>query len=202
MNKFLKKIINSTCISYAICSFILNLIVWLTSSKGNQSRMLGILTNLFILFACLVISIIVNYKKRKEEAFISSLLTFASYTGIIYTISSLVVNTIQYIIKVENFWNGYTLIILLLFSIVVSFLLLKAKFKSFLISLIVNFFIIGIFYYIIFVIKSGFTKGNSLLISLSIYFIVYSLSSFIYYLTVRKRIKKENSEKNYTSLFS
>lgn len=202
MNKLFKRILNSTCLSYLISSFVLNFIIWLSSYNENQSRMLEIWANLIILSICLIVSSIVVYKRRKIEVTIRFIAIFTSYVGSIYTITSMIVNIIQYIIKKENFWNGYTLLILLLFAIVASFLILKIKIKSYLISSIVNFFILGIFYYIIFAVKAGYTKGNSLLISLGIYFAIYIVSAIAYYLITKKKRTKQNAEKAYKSLFS
>lgn len=202
MNKLFKRILNSTCLFYMISSFMLNFIIWLSYYNESQSRMLQIWANLVILFTCIIISTIVVYERRKKEANTKFLSIFASYVGIIYTATSITVNIIQYIIKKENFWNGYTILIILLFAIVASLLILKVKFKSYLVASITNFFILGIFYYIIFVVKAGYTKGNSLLISLSIYFAIYAISAVIYYLTTKKKHKKENSEKTYNNLFS
>ena len=185
-----------------ISSFIINFVTWLFSYNEQQSRMLEIWANIIIFAICLIICSIVVYKRRKKEKSAKYIAHFASVTAIIYTLSTTVINIIQYIIKKENFWNGYTLLILLLFSIVSSFLMLKLKFKNYLVLSILHFFIIGIFYYIIFVVKAGYTNGNSLLISLSIYSVIYIASTIVYYLITKKKRKKQNSEKNYNNLFS
>ena len=202
MSNIFKKIISSTCLSYTISSFILNFIVWISSHSINQSRMLEIWANILILLVCFFCCTIIECRKNKKEAKPKFIVCFASISSVIYTFSTMVTNTVQYIIKQENFWNGYTLLILLLFSIIASFLILKIKIKSYLIASILNFFIIGIFYYIIFVVKAGFLKGNLLLISTSIYFIVYMASAVIYYLITKNNRKKQNSKKDYKSLFS
>ncbi|MBO5440523.1 MAG: hypothetical protein J6A53_07710 [Clostridia bacterium] len=202
MNTLFKRILKSTCLSYMISSFIINFVTWLFSYNEQQSRMLEIWANIIIFAICLIICSIVVYKGRKKEKNAKYIAHFASVTAIIYTLSTTVINIIQYIIKKENFWNGYTLLILLLFSIVSSFLMLKVKFKNYLVLSILHFFIIGIFYYIIFVVKAGYTNGNSLLISLSIYSVIYIALTIVYYLITKKKRKKQNSEKNYNNLFS
>ncbi len=202
MNKLFKRILYSTCLFYMISSFLLNFIIWLSSYNENQSRMLEIWANILILFICLTVCSFVEYKKRKKEAKTKSIVLFASITSIIYTLSTTLTNIVQYIIKRENFWNGYTLLILLVFSIVATFLILKLKVKSYLVASILNFFVVGIFYYIIFVVKADYTKGNSLLISISIYSVIYIASAIIYYLITKKKRKKQNSEKTYNNLFS
>ncbi len=202
MNKLFKKILYSTCLSYMISSFLLNFITWLFSYKENQSRMLELWGNIIILFICLTICSIVEYKKRKKEANTKYIVPFASVSAIIYTLSTTLTNIVQYIIKKENFWNGYTLLILILFSIVAAFLILKVKIKNYAVASILNFFVIGFFYYIIFVVKAGYTKGNSLLISLGIYLTIYIASAIIYYLISKKNSEKQNSKKSYNNLFS
>ena len=202
MNKLFKRILNSTCLSYMISSFIINFTTWLFSYKDKQSRMLEIWANILIFAICFTVCTIIICKNRKKETNSNLIYQFASITAIIYTLSTTSTNIVQYIIKKENFWNGYTLLILLLFSIIASILILKLKIKSYLVASIVNFFIIGIFYYIIYVVKAGYTKGNALLVSLGIYSVVYIISAVIYYLITQNKRKKENSEKAYKSLFS
>lgn len=202
MNTLFKRILKSTCLSYMISSFIINFVTWLFSYNEQQSRMLEIWANIIIFAICLIICSIVVYKRRKKEKSAKYIAHFASVTAIIYTLSTTVINIIQYIIKKENFWNGYTLLIILLFSMVASLLILKIKIRGYLIASIFNFFVIGIFYYIIFVVKAGYTKGNSLLISISIYLAIYIASAIIYYLITKSKRKKQNSEKAYKSLFS
>lgn len=201
MNKLFKNFINLSCLFYTISSFIFNFIPWLFS-KTNQSTMLKISANLIILVFCVIISTFITYKKRKKDK-INNKKTSLLFLGcIIYTITFFVLNITQYIIQKNNFWNGYTLLINLLFSLVCSFLAYKVKFKSYLTTCVFNFFIIGIFYYIIFVVKAEYSKGNSLIISLGIYFIIFALSAFLYYLLINKKHKNKNSEKSYKNLFS
>lgn len=200
MANLFKKILSYTCFLYTLLSFVLNLIVWFTN--GMSSIMLGFSGNMIVLLFCFITSLACIYKARKKKASTNTSLKFYYCVGIVYSFSSICVNVIQYIIKKDNFWNGYTLIILLLFSVVCSFLVFKIKIKNYLISAIFNFFVLGVFYYIIFVIKAGYTKENSLLISLGIYFATYALISIAYYLIIRKKYKKQNSEKSYKSMFS
>ena len=201
MNIFLLKIINTSCLIYTISSFILNFLPWLFSKK-SQSTMLTIWANLIILIISVIVSVIIEYKLRKKEKNTSSLLKLVFLCSIIYTLSSYLLNITQYIIQKENFWNGYTLLILLLFSSVASFSIEKIKFKSYLVSSIFNFILIGIFYYIFYVVKAKFNEGNSALVSLGIYCGIYITSAIVYYLIVRKKKNQENSEKSYKNLFS
>ncbi len=201
MFKIIKRISNSTCIFYTIFSLVLNFIPWLFS-KNNQSNMLKIKANLIILLFCTIISIVIICIRSNKEINVKSKEKFYIFGSFIYTISFFILNITQYIIKKENFWNGYTLLIILLFGLVCSFLVYKFKFKNYLVASIFNFFVIGIFYYIIFVLKSEYSNGNSLIISLGVYFIIFTLSAFIYYLFIRKKHKIKNSEKSYKNLFS
>ena len=201
MNKLFKNFINLSCLLYIISSFILNFLPWLFS-KNNQSTMLKIWANFIILLFCMIISTVISCKNRKKEKIISKKASFIFYGCIIYTITFFILNITQYIIQKNNFWNGYTLLIILLFSLVCSLLAYNVKFKSYLTTCIFNFFIIGFFYYIIFVVKAEYSKGNSLIISLGIYFIIFALSAFVYYLLIKKKQKNKNSEKSYKNLFT
>ena len=197
MGKFLKRILNFSCSSYMIISFIINISIWISSYDKNQSRMLGIGANLIILLICLIISTIVLYKTRKKE---TNIKTFVFTVGIIYTVISILVNIIQYIIKKENFWNGYTLLIILIFSIVVTLLGNVIK-KKFFIKSIVNFFVFGAFYYIVFIVKAGYTKGSSFIISIGIYVVIFSLYTITCYFINKNKQIKDNLKKDYNNVF-
>ncbi len=201
MNKLFLKTLFTSCFLFTICSFIINFTVWIFSSN-NQSRMLIIWANLLILLVCFIISFFTVHKNSKKNNASSNKLKFTYIAGIIYTLSFFAVNSFQYIIKKENFWNGYTLIILLIFGITSSILILKVKFKNYFASSLFNFFCIGIFYYTVFVIKANFSKGNSLIIVLGAYTMVYISSAVIYYLISKNRQQKHNAQKEYSNLFS
>jgi len=201
MSNTYRRILNFACLSYTIISFALNFIIWLSSLKRNQSRMLEIWANIIVFLICLFTCMIIEYKKKKKQINTTFIISFASTCSILYTISSTVTNIAQYILKKENFWNGYTLIILLLFSITTTFSILRIKCSSYIVSALLNFLIVGVFYYIIFVLKAGFHKGN-LLISLTVYAIIYVVSAIVYYLITKNSRKELNSNKEYKNLFS
>ena len=199
MNKLFKKIVNLTCLLYVVSSFILNFLPWLFSKKGN-STMLTIWANLIIFITCFIFAsaFMCKHKNKKE----CSKLKLFNLIGGIYSIAFFCLNIIQYIIKKENFWNGYTLLILILFGFVCSILITKVKINNYLVSAIFNYIILGIFHYIFFVIKAGFTKGTYLLISIGIYTLIYVSSAIVYYIFIAKNHKKQNSNKTYKNLFS
>lgn len=206
MNKFFSRIFNLSCFYYMIVSFVLNFIAWIFS-ENNHNRMLTIWANLVLYLICFIASIFLLNTKRKLKSNTSKiddvLYKYGIYkSGIIYTLVFFVLNTTQYIIKVENFWNGYSIMLIILFSAVSTFLILKVKFKSFLVCSILNYFIIGIFYYIFFVVKANFKNGNALLISIGVYTTIYIICSIVYYLLIAKKQSVENSEQNYKNLFS
>ena len=199
MNKLFTKILFSTCLLYTICSFVINFVPWLFS-ENNSNRMLAIWANLIILLMCFIVCIIYGVKNKKKLK--ASKHNFIYVFGAIYTLSSYLLNIIQYIIKKDNFWNGYTLLILMFFSLTCACLILKIKFKNYLVSSILNFFVIGFFYYIFFVVKTNYKNGNALLISLGIYFVLFISIDVIYYLMITQKRKRINSEKTYKNLFS
>jgi len=200
MSNLFKKIFGLTCIIYAFISIALNIIVWI--SNGMKGIMLKIGANIIILVICCIISSILSIKNRKKEKNNRFIFAYTLYVCSIYTVSSFIVNVLQYIVKIENFWNGYTVLILLIFSLVSSFLILKIKFKNYLLSSIVYFFVLGIFYYILFIVKTGFSKGNTLLIVLGIYIIAFAIIDTLYYfLHYKRKRNNDNNNKAYNSLF-
>lgn len=194
--KILKNLFSSTCMSYFIISFTINMIVWI-SHGVNNSRMLHIWANLLILLFCFVICSILYYKKKKFEFSFN----FFFLTSLLYTILSLFLNCLQYIIKKENFWNGYTLLLVLLFSVVLSFCMKKCNFKDYFISAIFYFFMLGIFYYIFFVVKTGY-KNNLMIVSLGVYVFVYIIFAVTFYFINKKKLKRDNNQKKYESLYT
>ena len=206
MKKFLAKTLNSSCLYFMISSFILNFIAWIFS-ENNHNRMLTIWANLLVFLICIIISIYICYKKRKKLSktnfFENALCKYGIYKScIIYVLTFFLLNITQYIIKVENFWNAYSILIIILFSIVASFLIIKVKFKSYLANSFINYFVIGIFYYIFYVIKANFNSGNAQLISIGIYTLLYIACAFTYYLIIAKKRCVKNSEENYKNLFT
>lgn len=201
MKKLFVRIINSSCLLFAILSFILNFIIWL-SSKGNQSKMLRIGANLIILLLCTIICMIFEYRKRKKERKANDFNKLIFIGSIVYTLSFYLLNTTQYIIKQNNFWNGYSLLIIVLFSFIVSFLIVKVKIKNYFSSSLLSYFTVGIFYYIFYVVKANYGKGTFLIISLTIYTLIFIMCSVTYYLVIKRKQKVENTEQPYKNLFS
>lgn len=201
MNKIFAKITNLSCLSFMVLSFIINFTTWIFS-ENNSSRMLKIRANLLIFLVCFIVWTILIYKKRKKENFINVKIPLLFTCGIVYTLSFFLLNTTQYIIEIANFWDGYSLLLLLLFGFVSSLLIEKIKIKNYLLSSILNYIVVGIFYYIFYVVKANFKSGTSLLISIGIYTIIFTISAIVYYLVVAKKQTKENTEKEYKNLFT
>lgn len=197
LKKFLRAI-KLDCLIYSITTIILNLIaVFIASSTVN---LLKIEASLIVLAICSLISFLIVYLNKKEVKEPTKTLSIINLSSIFYTIFSIVVNIFAYIFKIDNFWDIYSILIILVFSIILSIFVSFVRIKSYLLSTIVYFLVIGVFYCIIFIAKTGF-KGSNILIVLGIYIAMFVLASVLYYFIFKAKEKQKDEEKSYDNMF-
>ena len=196
--KFLKAI-QLDCLFFLIANLIFNIISVLTTSTTTHLLKIGV--SLIILLICTIISFLIVFFKKKKTKEITIFEKIIYNLGIYYTIFSILTNIFAYIFEEDNFWDIYTILIILAFSAIISLSNAFVKINSFLLSSITHFFVCGIFYYIVFVVKASL-KGSNILISVAIYLLIFIISSVIYYFVFERKKKEAEKEISYTNMFN
>lgn len=201
-NKLLSNLFFFTSILFAPITFICNLLIGIIVGESSFLKIGGMLLILIISF---IISAFIVILKDEPPKFIQ--VKLLSYGTGFYTVISLILNIFVQIIAStidshpNKLWNVFSAIITLVFSIVISALIIYFKPKSIAVILTVYFFVIGIFYYLLTITFGGLGNGNRIIITLSIYIASFALISAICLLIKAKKAKKQRDSKPYQKQF-
>ena len=201
-NKLLSNLFFFTSILFAPITFICNLLIGIIVGESSFLKIGGMLLILIISF---IISAFIVILKDEPPKFIQ--VKLLSYGTGFYTVISLILNIFVQIIAStidshpNKLWNVFSVIITLVFSIVISALIIYFKPKSIAVILTVYFFVIGIFYYLLTITFGGLGNGNRIIITLSIYIALFALISATCLLVKAKKAKKQRDSKPYQKQF-
>lgn len=200
MFKTAKNILGLICLSYMATTFFANIITWATGSSSTTMLNIKVCV-VFMLFSIafgFLFAFLVATKKKKLPKIIKIFFDIS----ISYTIFYIILNSFALITKKENFWDNYSLIAIMVFSIILVLMITNVRFNSYLMSSIIYFLIFGAFYTFIFVYKANYIKGTSLIISITVFLILFVAIDICYYFLTRNESKKKNKEKEYKSMFN
>lgn len=199
--KILSDIISLSCLIFAPLTATLNIIFGLIEGP----KILLKLEIIFILFLLTVFTVsVVIILRNKNIKFLNNKKTFPTISSIIYTLLSFIINTVACILKAErsgSLWNLYTIITLILFSVIFTIVYLYLRSHNFVFKAIVYLLITAIPYFVILSVISGFFKGTDIFIPAGIYILIYAITVVIFAVKSGKRAQKELDEKPYENQF-
>ncbi|MBE6624139.1 MAG: hypothetical protein E7622_00690 [Ruminococcaceae bacterium] len=127
------------------------------------------------------------------------------YSFSFYTCISVILKIIVYLINVSKkvLWSIdiYSIIIIAVFSALISALLCYLKLQSFSIKALIYFVTVGIFYYLITVTIGGLDVGNNLILILGIYIGAFVLCTIFTLLIKRLKETKQRESQKYKNQF-
>ena len=101
----------------------------------------------------------------------------------------------------QNLWNLQLMLYLLGFSVVEAIMLKVLKINNYLIKAIIQFVVIGIFYFILTLAIFKIGSGSALIFVIFAYLVVFAISSTAYYFIISQIKKAKNDEKKYKKQF-
>lgn len=127
---------------------------------------------------------------------------------VLFTILSVIVYSAAAITsgKIKGLIPSLDLILMLLifsFAVIAASLILTECTFPLAARLLIHFLVLGAVYYFLFVLWAGIaSNGAQTMIALALYILLYGISIAVWSAIRAARKKKENSEKEYTSIFS
>ena len=192
-----------TFILTSICFGVLSLIFNFLSLLGTSyNSLLVIWANLLVLLPSVLFGYLISRAISKKN----SVCNIKRFAGIlptsIYFISFFSLNLLPFINnKLGSLWNIYTIVILLVNSMIFFIILHFLCEKPFWLKAILSFITFGISYMLIVVLLGNFNQGNQILTVIAIYLLLFALVCTICYI-IRSILKsKENTKKKYTKQF-
>ena len=201
IKKFIGDILALSCLIFAPISIILNAI----SAIAVGPKVLLKVGTILILFLLIVfvVSIIILLKSDRIKKLENKKNVFI-YSSLFYTGFSVIINIIAWLMQSEksgNLWNIYTIITLLIFSIVISLVIRYLRTNSIVLSSIVYLIVTAVPYFVILVGITEFFKGAKVFIPIGIYLLIYGITVTAFAVKKYKKIEKELNEKPYEKQF-
>lgn len=181
---------------FTIFSILFNTISWIFIDK----KLLKLSYSYLILIVINIIVGIIIYCRKSGIKYniIKKYLLFSTF---IYTITSIFTNTLVCIIKMGDLWKIYSIFLILIFSFVISAMIIWLRKKGFIFNIISYFIVIGIFYYLLIITIAGFGKGNKSFVLMIVYVLIYIIFSIILTIIRNKKINSKNDLKPYKNQF-
>ncbi|MBQ8545885.1 MAG: hypothetical protein IJ437_02965 [Clostridia bacterium] len=188
--------ISHCCVIFTIISLVFNcfysILLWpLLPNIGVN------LLTLLISFIPALIILLVRYKLKKP--LINTKMKIVYSISVVYSSIFIIFNISTVFFK--DVWNLYTILIILLLSIIISIIRYYVPISNYLIKTIIYFIVLAIPYFIITLAFAGLGKGNAIIIVFSVYAVAYIISSVTIFLIIRARAKAENNNKSYKKQF-
>lgn len=199
MFKTAKNILGLICLSYMVTTFTANMISWISGSSA--STMLNIKVCVVFLLLSIAFGFIFAFFVAKKKKALPKPLKIIFNISIAYTFLYFILNGFALITKKQNFWDTYCLIALMIFTIIIVLMNEYIKISNYLLSSVLYFVVFGGYYTFNFIYKSDYSKGTSLIISITIFLVAFFAIDICYYFLTRSKSKKENKEKEYKSMF-
>ncbi len=191
-------LIKYTCLYFLIASLFLNLLTFFMFLSDGLHELLAVWANLIVFLVCFIVSAIVVCIKKKSNK-LNSTIDYFSFATFSYTIEFLGINIIGSFLG--KIWTIYTILLIFAFSFLISLLRYVMKFKNYFLHAIIYFFVLGIFYSLVVLTIAGYGSGNTIIIVVGIYSIVYIICALLYFFIKKHKEENENNKKQYQSQF-
>ncbi len=181
-----------SCVLYAPTSILINLICSLTLNE----KLLQAWANLIIFAIALVIGLFLYFSFR-----VRAVNYIINRSAVIYTVISFILNTLVFIIENGKIWTLYSIVLILVYSIVTALFMKYIKIKSYLIKTLIYYVLSLASFLILTVGIAGYKSGNLVMIFFGSFTIFYVISSITYFYVKRSFASYENEEKVYKRQF-
>ena len=195
--------ISLTCAFFTFLFFIANLFYHFALNNSA----LDLVGTVFLLAIASMLGILVSICLfyGKKTGFINKIFPFF-FSLILFTVSIFMVFIFYYILlsnnmTAQNLWNLQLMLYLLGFSVVEAIMLKVLKINNYLIKAIIQFVVIGIFYFILTLAIFKIGSGSALIFVIFAYLVVFAISSTAYYFIISQIKKAKNDEKKYKKQF-
>ena len=190
-----------SCAIFAPLTLLADLFIGFFISKTGLLNLGATLSLLIIAFA--ISSFVVILKDGLVKPLERAKMMWYSFS--FYTCISVILKIIVYLINVSKkaLWSIdiYSIIIIAVFSALISALLCYLKLQSFSIKALIYFFTVGIFYYLITVTIGGLNVGNNLILILGIYIGAFVLCTIFTLIIKRLKETKQRESQKYKNQF-
>jgi hypothetical protein len=190
-----------SCAIFAPLTLLLDLFIGLFISKTGLLSLGATLTLLIISFGISAFVVILKDGLLKPLEKIKMMW----YSFSFYTCISVILKIIVYFVNISKkaLWSIdlYSIIVIAVFSVLVSALICYVKLESFSIKALIYFVTVGIFYYLITVTIGGLNVGNNLILILGIYIGAFIICTILTILIKRLKETKQRESQKYKSQF-
>ena len=185
------------CVIYTIISNAVNVFCWVVLENS-----LPTIAFAFILLAVsLIISVIIVSIRKKGIMTTKKISVWLCRSACIYTPVLLFINTLVYMIESGKFFTLTSILLIIVFSLVVSACTVWIKPKKFIYGALLYFVITGVIYYLITVSIGGYGDGNKYIILIGAYIMIYFACTFICYLIKSSIDKQKQNNLPYKNQF-
>ena len=200
MFRTVKNLLGLICLSYMASTFTANMITW--CNGASASYLLDFKICVLIMLFSIVFGLFFGFlvAKKKKQLPISLKIIFD--ISFVYTIFYFAFNSFALITKKSNFWDAYCLLGVMIFAIILPIMVKYVKIKSYLVSSILYFVVYGLFYGYTFIYKANYRKGTELIISITVFLLIFTALDVAYYFATKPKRIKKNKQKEYKSMFN
>ena len=199
--KLISQMLAFTCVLFAPLTAITDILIGVIVSKTSLLSLGATFLLLIVDFAISAFLIIL----RENPPMILEKSKFFSYSCFFYTILSVLLKVSVTIVNLSKklIWNTtvYSVILVLIFSFVISACILFFNSKSMALKITVYFLVIGIFYYLLTVTIGALDIGNNLILILSTYIIAFTIITVILLLIKSRKKNKARESMPYQKQF-
>lgn len=187
-----------SCVVHSVLSTLINLLCWFLLDKR-----LPTLAFAFAIFGIsfLVSAITVLIKKKKDFS-CGKIIKWLGRSACVYTPVSLFLNLLVYMINSGLFWNIYSILLIILFSLTVGACTVWFRPKKFIYGALLYFVITFVIYCLITISIGGYGEGNKYIVLIGVYLIVYAVCTIIIYFIKRSLDKDKQNNLPYKNQFN
>lgn len=187
-----------SCVVHSVLSTLINLLCWFLLDKR-----LPTLAFAFAIFGIsfLVSAITVLIKKKKDFS-CGKFIKWLGRSACVYTPVSLFLNLLVYMINSGLFWNIYSILLIILFSLTVGACTVWFRPKKFIYGALLYFVITFVIYCLITISIGGYGEGNKYIVLIGVYLIVYAVCTIIIYFIKRSLDKDKQNNLPYKNQFN